>query len=263
MKVLNGIEVFESGERGKLPVIFVHGFPYDHYMWDNQVEFLKSDYHCITYDVRGLGESEAGDGQYTIEMFADDLFGIIEELKIDKPVICGLSMGGYIAFRAVEREQNKFRGLILCDTKPFQDDNAAKLKRAGAIKKINTEGLEAYVEEAVPVTFSEDTITKEKEIYEPVLNRAKKYNPLGVKGCILAMAGRTDTSDYLEKIEIPTLIICGNLDKITPPYLMREVGEKIKGSEFTAAPRAAHMSPVENPDFVNDVISGFLKRKFI
>jgi 3-oxoadipate enol-lactonase len=261
MKLQNSLEVFESGEKGKTTVIFIHGFPYDHYMWDNQVEFLKNDYHCITYDIRGLGQSDTGDGQYTMEMLVDDLFGIIDQLKIDKPVICGLSMGGYIALRAVEREQSRLSGLILCDTKPAADDNPGKLKRAGAVKKINTEGLEAYVNETVPLTFAGETIEKEKEIYEPVLNRAKNSDPVGVKGCILAMAGRTDTTESLSKIEIPTLLICGNLDNLTPPYLMREIAEKIKNSEFAAAPRAAHMSPVENPDFVNDVIKGFLKRR--
>jgi pimeloyl-ACP methyl ester carboxylesterase len=261
MKLLSSIEVFESGYKGKTPVIFIHGFPYDHYMWDNQVDFLKDDYHCITYDVRGLGQSEAGDGQYTLELLVDDLSGIIDQLKIDKPVICGLSMGGYIALRAVEREQSKFSGLILCDTKSAADDNSGKLKRAGGIKKINTEGLDAYIDEAVPVTFAKETIENEKEIYEPILNRAKGYNPVGVKGCILAMAGRTDTTESLSKIEIPTLVICGNLDSLTPPFLMREIAGKIKNSEFASAPRAAHMSPVENPDFVNDVIKGFLKRR--
>ena len=115
------LSIFTVGNPNNKPVVFVHGFPYDHTMWDKQIDELKSNYFCVTYDIRGLGESPIGDGQYTMESFVDDLETIINELKLDKPVLCGLSMGGYISLRAVERNESNYSGLILCDTRSASD----------------------------------------------------------------------------------------------------------------------------------------------
>lgn len=100
---INNLSVFTSGNTNNKSIIFVHGFPFDHRMWDEQIEEQSKDYYCITYDIRGLGESHAGDGQFTMESFVDDLETILNELKLKLPVLCGLSMGGYISLRAIER----------------------------------------------------------------------------------------------------------------------------------------------------------------
>lgn len=261
MKLSNNIIIVERGNKKNLPVIFVHGFPYDHWMWHNQQKYLENEFFCISYDIRGLGESPAGNGQFTMETLADDLFFIIQEMKLEKPVICGLSMGGYLCLRAVEMEQSKFSGLILCDTKAFADDNAAKLKRSNGIKQIDTEGIEKFCADTIPNTFADVTLIENRKVYEEIMNRSKKSDPTGVKGCILAMLSRTDTTPFLEKIEIPTLLICGADDKLTPPPVMQEMHKKIKGSEFVVVPKAGHMTPVENPGLVSKEIERFLKRR--
>ncbi|MGE5440311.1 MAG: alpha/beta fold hydrolase [Bacteroidota bacterium] len=261
MKQINGLQVFEDGHKNNKPVIFIHGFPFDHTMWKSQVEFLKQNYYCVTYDIRGLGKSDAGDGQYTIESFTDDLFKIIDELKLMKPVLCGLSMGGYIALRAIERSQDRFSGLVLMNTKAAPDDNEGKLKRADGIKKINTQGIEKFISTFVPNCFGDIAMSEMKKMYEGTLKKSMQSNPTGVKGCLLAMAGRTDLEPFLGKIELPTLVLCGSLDKLIPPPVMRAMSEKIKGSEFAATPRAGHLTPLENPEFVNDVLAGFLHRR--
>ncbi|MGE5497322.1 MAG: alpha/beta fold hydrolase, partial [Syntrophothermus sp.] len=191
----------------------------------------------------------------------DDLFDVINKLEIDRPVICGLSMGGYIALRAVERDQAKFRGLILMDTKAEADDNSGKLKRAAAVKRINEEGIKGYITDFLPNCFSDVSVNEHPDVFPVVLERALHSSPSGLKGCLLAMAGRTDTSGFLGEIKLPTLVICGVLDAIVPAEQMRKMAEKIKDAEFAAVPRSGHMSAIENPEFVNDVISGFLKRR--
>jgi 3-oxoadipate enol-lactonase len=230
-------------------------------MWNNQQKYLEKAFICISYDFRGMGESPAGNGQFTMETLVDDLFFIIDEMKLEKPVICGLSMGGYLCLRAIEKDQSKFSGLILCDTKAFADDNAAKLKRSNGIKQIDTEGIEKFCEETIPNTFADSTLIENRKVYEEILARSKKSDPVGVKGCLIAMLSRTDTTPFLKKIEVPTLIICGEYDKLTPPAVMQEMHKKINGSEFIIVPKAGHMSPVENPDLVNREIEGFLKRR--
>ncbi len=260
-KTINGLFVKTSGNSKNQPIIFIHGFPFDHSMWDKQVKELSKEYYCITYDVRGLGKSYVGDGQYTMEAFKDDLFHIMEELKIRKTILCGLSMGGYITFRALEFDQSRFNAVILCDTKAEADNNTAKLSRANAVNKINIEGLESFIDNFVPPLFADEAPKVNKHIYESTINKAKQHNSIGVKGCLFAMLSRTDLTPFLADIEIPTLLISGTQDKLTSPVKMRALSEKIKNCEFAVTPRAGHLSPLENPGFVNDVIKGFLSRR--
>jgi 3-oxoadipate enol-lactonase len=261
MKLISSdIKIFEEGDNNALPVMFVHGFPFDHNMWKEQINELSSDFYCISYDIRGLGESLPGDGQYTMEMFVDDLFSVIDELKIKKPVLCGLSMGGYIALRAVERMESKFSGLILCDTKSEADSDEGKVKRAEGIKTINKEGLESFIPGFINNCFSENFKINNKSKYQEIVDKAIVFDPLGVKGCLLAMAGRTDTTSYLSKIKIPALILHGEEDILLTQDIMKEIAGKISSSEFFTVPGSGHIISIENPGFVNNKLYHFLKK---
>jgi 3-oxoadipate enol-lactonase len=257
-KTINGLSVYLSGNEKSKSIIFIHGFPYDHFMWDEQVEYLAGKYFCVTYDIRGLGASNAGDGQFTMEMFVDDLESIADNLNLDRPVLCALSMGGYISLRAMERFQNKFSGLILCDTKSGADDNAGKIKRASAIKQISSGDFENFIETFVLNCFGEKFVKENNVEYRKVVERSKKNDPAGVKGCLLAMAGRTDTTESLSKINIPTLVICGSEDKLSPPAVMKSMSENISNSKFVLIEEAGHMTPIENPQKVNSAMKEFL-----
>jgi pimeloyl-ACP methyl ester carboxylesterase len=248
--------VFTTGNKENPPIVFIHGFPFDHYMWDEQVEKFNNSHYCVTYDVRG--SSAVGDGQFTMESFVDDLENVIDNLNLDKPTLCGLSMGGYISLRAVERMEEKLGALILCDTKSLADNNEGKVDRAIGIKQINDEGVEYFVEQFISNCFADRFKQMSKSEYETIVSRSKKYDAVGVKGCLLAMAGRTDTTSYLQNISIPTLVICGEEDKLTPPGVMKSMSDKIKNSKFITIREAGHLTPVEAPKLVNAEIENFL-----
>jgi pimeloyl-ACP methyl ester carboxylesterase len=231
-------------------------------MWDYQIEELSKDYFCVTYDIRGLGESYIGDGQYTMEAFVWDLYSIMDELHLEKPILCGLSMGGYISLRAVEKEQNRFAGLILCDTRSESDDNDGKIKRSIAIDKISVQGVEAFVNEFVPNCFHPNMPKKLGEMYDRIFTLTKKQNSIGVKGALIAMLSRRDTTDSLTNIKIPTLVLVGVEDALTPPKVMKKLASKIKKSKFYVIPKAGHMSPLENPGYVNKKIKKFIEKNF-
>jgi pimeloyl-ACP methyl ester carboxylesterase len=256
------IRFFATGNKNKKPIIFIHGFPFDHHMWDKQVSEFNSSFFCVTYDIRGLGISPAGDGQFTLESFVDDLEFLINDLGLNKPILCGLSMGGYIAFRSVERFENKLGGLILCDTKPGTDTDAGRLNRAEGIKKINKDGVQKFISGFVPNCFTDKFVSAPDDEYNEILSRALNFDPAGVKGCLLAMQGRTDVTSYLTSIQIPTFVVCGEEDKFTPPEVMKTAADLIKKSEFVTIPGAGHMSPVENPEYFNKSVLDFLKRNF-
>ena len=258
-EIINGISVFIKGSSKNKAIIFLHGFPYDHTMWQEQTERFSEKYFCITYDIRGLGESPAGDGQFTMESFIDDLEAVIDELKLEKPVLCGLSMGGYIALRAIEKMENKFSALILCDTRSEADNNEGKLKRAAAVKRINTEGLAPFAGDFITNCFGDSFKQDNKEILEKIIARSSMFDPAGVKGCLLAMLGRNDTTDYLGKIKIPALVLCGENDSLTPPLIMKSMAEKIKNADFVIIKNSGHMSPIENPEQVNEAMEKFIR----
>ena len=259
-KIINGISVFFEGNNKNKSIVFIHGFPYDHTMWKAQIDELSKKYFCVAYDIRGLGESPAGDGQFTMESFVDDLETIINELKLDKPVLCGLSMGGYVSFRAMERMEEKFSAIIFCDTRSEADNNEGKIKRAAAIKRINTEGLVPYVRDFVTSCYGDFYKQNFTMEFENRITKSTEFDPIGVKGSLLAMLSRTDTTEYLNKIKIPALLICGEYDVITPPPIMKNLADKIEGSDFVVIKNSGHMSPIENPQEVNKAILNFLSK---
>jgi pimeloyl-ACP methyl ester carboxylesterase len=259
---IDDLAVYRSGDPGAVPVILVHGFPYGAAMWRSQVEALSGQFHCVTYDVRGLGQSPPGNGQFTMERFVEDLFAVVDTLQLDRPVLGGFSMGGYVALRALEREPGRFRGLILCDTKSEADNDEAKVKRANLIAAIDREGMASFAESFVPLTFAGDAETKSPKAFRAALAEAGGQDPIGVKGCLLAMACRTDTTAMLQKIEIPVLLVVGEQDSLTPPGVMKGMHERIRDSRFEIIPGAGHMAPVENPETVSRALQSFLAERF-
>ena len=259
-ETISGLSVYFEGNSKNKSIIFLHGFPYDHTMWKAQIDELSEKYFCVTYDIRGLGESSVGDGQHTMEYFVDDLETIINELKLDKPILCGLSMGGYISFRALERMEEKFSAVILCDTRSEADNNEGKLKRAAAIKRINIEGLAPFAKDFITNCFGDNYKQHNKEEFEKRIAKSSGFNPVGVKGSLLAMLGRNNTTEYLSKIKIPALVICGENDALTPTSVMKAMAEKINGAKFVVIKNSGHMSPIENPEEVNKVLRDFLNK---
>lgn len=253
------LAIFENGNKENHPILFIHGFPYDHSMWDKQIEELCKNYFCVSYDIRGLGESPAGDGQFTMESLVDDLFEIVDNFELKKPILCGLSMGGYISLRALERNQERFAGAILCDTKSEADNNEGKLKRAAGIKTINNDGLDVFVNGFVPNCFGDEFKIKQENDYKEIIQKCSSNDPVGVKGCLLAMLGRTDTTESLGKIKIPVFLICGNEDKLTPPDIMKEMSDKINNSSYVIIDGAGHMTPIESPKKFNEIVTAWLK----
>lgn len=251
----NNNAIYEFGDKNNKALIFIHGFPFDAKMWKHQADYLSKYFYCISYDVDGLRE-KGNSAILTMESWVDDLFLLIDKLKLDKPSICGLSMGGYIALRAAERDDTVFSKMILCDTKSSADNDDVKIKRAESIKEIRKNGLNNFLDKMFKTLFAQENLNSKD--YDELLKSSQRKDPHGVSGCLLAMAARTDTTDYLLKSDLPFLVLCGDDDKITPPDIMKEMSDKISSGKFVLVPNAGHLSPVENPSFVNEKIKDFL-----
>ncbi len=254
------IEYSVEGPRAGVPIVFVHGFPFNRSMWKPQVEALRDRFYTLTYDIRGFGASDPGDGQYSVEYFVDDLIGLLDHLRIQKAVAAGLSMGGYIVLRAAERHPDRFRGLVLADTRSEPDSNEGKIKRALQARAVKRDGMSAFADSFIPGALYRETMTRSPETAELVRRMIEGVTPVSAAGTLLALAARTDTTPALYNINVPTLILVGQHDAITPPSASAAMKEKIPESELHVLAAAAHLSNLEQPEEFNRRLIGFLDR---
>ncbi len=265
MKIeLNGITVnyFEYGIPQGLPLVFIHGFPFCNKIWEPQIKSLPYNVRAISYDIRGHGQSEVADCQYTIDIFVDDLISLLNHLEIEKAVLCGLSMGGYIALRCFERHPERICGLILCDTKSEADTNEVKTKRNASLKNIKQSGIETFTNEFLKQIFFENTYEHNSEVIEFVKNIICSNSTLAICGTILALASRTDTTHVLQSINVPTCIIVGEFDKLIPIETAQFMRQNIHGAELWFIKNAGHMSNLENSQEFNEKLISFIKKNW-
>jgi len=259
---LPGVNLYyvEQGPPESLPVVFLHGFPFSHEMWRPQLEAVGRSYRALAYDIRGHGMSDVGDGQYTIEGHVDDLFGFLDYMKIPRAVVVGLSMGGYVTLRALQRDQTRFLAAVLCDTKSEADTDDGKLKRFEAMKAVKQNGSARFAENFVRAVFDPASFERIPDRVNEIKRIISHLPPLSIAGTLLALASRTDTSSSLPGVSVPVLILVGENDVTTPVAASRFMHERIPGSELHVIPRAAHMSNLENPEAFNEKLLGFLAR---
>jgi 3-oxoadipate enol-lactonase len=248
----------DEGPKDSTVIIFIHGFPLNKSMWDKQLEVLKTDYRVIAYDVRGHGFTDIGKLDFSIELFVEDLIALMDTLKIASATICGLSMGGYIALNAIEKYPERFDALILSDTQCTADSAEQKAKRLITIETIKTNGLENFADESIKNLFAPESFTFKKAerglVKEMILHTSEQ----SLSNTLQALANRKETCESLGKIKVPTLILVGDQDKITPLSASQFMESKINGSILQIIDRAGHISNMEKPIEFNSQIKNFM-----
>jgi pimeloyl-ACP methyl ester carboxylesterase len=252
------LSVRESGDARGLPVVLLHAFPMSSAMWAPQLEALKA-YRVILPDFRGFGATPLSTPWF-IEHAVDDLFETLTSIGVEKAVLVGLSMGGYVALRAVEKSPARLRALVLCDTRAEADANENKLKRAAAVDFVRRRGVEPFVEPFLNDALAPKTKAENPKAVEFLKNIAVKPSPDAVMAALAALASRGDMTAALPGIKVPTAVFVGSQDKITPLPLAEAMRARIPGAELHLIPDAGHFSNVENPGAFNDRLVSFLKR---
>lgn len=256
----NGITVsYDDFGNSDIPIIFIHGFPFNKSMWTNQIEFLKNTHRVIAYDIRGYGKSTAGKDEQSIALFADDLIHFMDALQIDKAIVCGFSMGGYTVLNAVSRYASRFEALILCDTQCIADSSEAKEKRNKIIVQVKEGKINEFTENFLASVFCPESM-KSKPV--PV-EKAKKIilytSPLTIAGGLTALSNRSETCSTVNKISIPALILCGKEDTVTPVGQSVFLQSHIQNSELHIIENAGHMSNLEQPEQFNRHLGNFIQ----
>jgi 3-oxoadipate enol-lactonase len=242
-------------------VILIHGFPLKKEMWNKQITALMENYRVVAYDIRGFGNSDAGDEIFSIELFVADLISLMDALMIEKTALCGFSLGGYIALNAIVNFPNRFNSLVLCDTNCTEDNIEAKGKRMMAIENIMENGLELYAEESVKKLFAPVSFLKNIEEIALVKEMIIKTFNQSIYKTLHALAERTETCINLPQIKVPVLILVGKQDVITPPDVAKSMHTLIRDSIIHIIDNAGHLSNLENPEIFNKQLIKFLKNK--
>lgn len=251
----------DEGPENVPVIIFIHGFPFNKEMWNSQMDALSENFRVIAVDVRGHGSSYSGVDEFSIELFVKDLLSLMDTLEIEKTTLCGLSMGGYIALKAIEINPGRFEALILCDTGCTTDSSEAKEKRMKAIEIILENGVEKFADDSLKNFFAPVTFTAKKELVAEIKEIMVNTTEKSVIKTLLALSKRKETCSQLWKINVPVLIMVGKEDKITPPEAAQFMHEKIEGSELYIIENAGHLSNMENPEKFNEQLKRFLDKK--
>jgi len=250
---------FHYEERGKGPaLVLIHGFPLDSRMWEGQLADLSSRFRVIAPDLRGFGKSSPASA-FSMDSMADDIHALL--LKLDAPpwVLAGLSMGGYVALSYVLRYASDLRGLILVDTRAEADTQQGKENRQKMIEVARTSGSRAIADQMEPKMLAPDTLSHRPAQVRALRQIMEACPPKTIEYALTAMRDRADRTDDLASIKIPTLILVGDADAITPPAMAQTLHERIAGSKRVVIQGAGHMSPMEQPAQVNRAIRNFVE----
>lgn len=252
-----GLELAYDETGSGIPLLFIHGWPHDRTLWAAQLSGLPTHARCLAPDLRGFGESSMGP-PWSIDQYADDLDAFLEMLGVPQAVVCGLSMGGYVALSMLRRHRSRLRGLILVSTRATADTPEGRAKRMRLVEFVSDHGVEALGGRQLKAMVGETTFTSRPDVLEALRTLMARAPREGVVGALHAMADRRDSTDLLAGIDIPTLVVSGNEDTFTPPDEMRALADGIPQCRFESIAGGGHVCAYERPAAFNHVVAEFL-----
>lgn len=254
----NGITLAYN-DRGKgIPLVFLHAFPFNRSMWTTQEEELSSQSRVITIDLRGHGESDAPFWRYSLEQHVADVRAVLAHLGVAKAVFVGLSMGGYLEFTLYRSCPELILGLVFADTRAEADTPEQTQWRFDLAQRVATHGSSAVVADMLPKLLSPKTYRHRPDLLERVKSIQEAAPVSGIIGDLMAMAERPDSTGLLPSILMPTLVVVGEDDVLTPPADAERIAKGIRGARLVTIPDAGHLSNMEQPVLFNRALEEFV-----
>ena len=241
------------------PVVLIHGYPFNRSLWNEQVAELSHSYRVIVPDLRGFGESDSSEGPATMNRLAQDVAALMDHLAISRAVVGGLSMGGYVALAFYKQFPSRVRSLVLADTRAQPDTEEGKQTRAQQAEKALSEGMAGIADAMLPKLLTPETVSKRPEIVKRVRDMMLKTKPEGAAAALLGMAQRDDQTALLSQISVPTLILVGAEDAITPVADSEKMNNAIARSRLVVLENAGHVSNLERTEEFNKNLLDFLR----
>jgi pimeloyl-ACP methyl ester carboxylesterase len=250
---------YEMSGAGDVPRVLLHGFPFNRTLWREQVEAFSGRYRVITVDLRGHGETPATLDPATMEDMAEDVAALLDGLRVERVVLGGLSMGGYVALAFCRLFPERVRALILADTRAQADTGEARLAREETAARALSDGMHTIADAMLPKLLAPSTQEERPEVVARVREMILNTDPQGAASALRGMAVRRDQTEFLGEINCPALIIVGQLDRITPPSDAEMLKRGIRGSRLEVIAGAGHVSNIESPAEFNRALENFLR----
>ncbi|HEV7465808.1 MAG TPA: alpha/beta fold hydrolase [Candidatus Dormibacteraeota bacterium] len=241
----------------------LHAFPLDGSQWDHQVAVLSDRWRCLRPDALGCGASPPPPPGLTLDAVAAALLDELDARDVDEVAVVGLSMGGYTVMAMLRQapQRVRVRALVLADTRAAADAEPVRADRLAMAARVRAEGVEPIVETMLPKLLSARG-REEAHVADPVRGRIRRCTPEGVASCQEAMAARPDSTEVVAAVRVPTLVICGAEDAVTPVEEMRAMAATIPGSRFAVIEQAGHLSNLEQPAEFGALLNDFLAETY-
>ncbi|MGA8892053.1 MAG: alpha/beta fold hydrolase [Anaeromyxobacteraceae bacterium] len=246
---------FQDSGSGKDVIVLLHAFPLHSGMWSRQVAALSPRFRVIAPDYPGLGKSTPRPEPTTMESLAEQVLGVLGGLQVDRAVVVGLSMGGYLAFELYRRRPGLFRGLALCDTRAGADTPEGAANREVFARNALEKGLHWVADEMTPKLLRPNP---DPAAVKEIRHLIGQGTPAGVAAAQRGMARRPDSGPTLATITCPTLVVVGAEDTLTPPPESEKMAAAVKGARLVKIPGAGHMPNVENPAAFDEALLAFV-----
>ena len=255
---INNLNLAYTDTGAGRPIVLIHGYPFNRSLWSDQIPALSDSHRVIAPDLRGFGESDASQDASTMNRLAADVAALMDHLEIPRATIGGLSMGGYVALAFYKQFASRVRALVLADTRAQADTEEAKQTRAQQAEKALSEGMAGIADAILPKLLTPETVSKHPEIVKRVRDMMLKTKPEGAAAALRGMAERDDQTELLPKITVPTLIVVGAEDAITPVADSEKMHDAIDGSSLVVLDHAGHVSNIEQAQQFNEALLRFL-----
>ena len=255
---INDIDLAYTDAGAGPPVVLIHGYPFNRSLWTEQVEALRSTHRVVAPDLRGFGESDSSEGPTRMTRFAGDVAALMDALEIEQAVIAGLSMGGYVALAFARMIPARVKALVLADTRAQADTEEAKQTRFHQAEKAVAAGMAGIADAMLPKLLTPETVSKRPELVKRIRDMMLTAKPEGAAMALLGMAEREDQTEFISSILVPTLILVGREDAITPVADSEKMQSQIKNSRLVVIENAGHVSNLEQTEQFNDALLGFL-----
>lgn len=258
---VNGAELYYE-DRGSGPetILFAHGLAFDHQMYESQVAAFMDEYRCICFDFRGQGNSEVTDGGYDMDTLAEDTASLVDALDLAPCHFVGLSMGGFVGLRLALRYPGMLRSLTLLNTSA--EAEAAENKPRYRVLRFVARwfGLRPVLWRLMPIFFGRDFLDDPETVGERRVwrERLAANDYIGISRAAHGVIEREGVFERVRDIQVPTLIVAGDQDVATPPEHSRRMHDEIKGSKLVVLPGTGHMSVLEQPERLNEILEAFL-----
>jgi 3-oxoadipate enol-lactonase len=250
---------YEEAGQG-LPVVLLHGFPFDHRIWQAQQAALSDAFRIITPDLRGHGQSPAPEGVYNMDTLAEDVIVLLDRLGIERAVWVGHSMGGYVTMAALRTAPDRVWAVALVATHPFADSEEKRAQRLEDAEQTLKNGSADVASSMIGVLFSPH-VERQSPTAQYIYNMMIHTSPVGIVGSLRGMANRPDSMGTLRTIKVPAVVIAGQDDQIVQPGTAQQVAAEMPHTKCIVIEGAGHLPMVECPETTTAALRDFLESR--